>query len=121
MAATGVHEDDESLWSFATEKIFIDILVDEVNKGNFRDGQFASETWSEIREELKTRCQRNYFMKQVKQKFNRFRAKHRDFSELLKQTGFCWDAETNLVHATKDMWKNYLRVNMLFLYNLETC
>ena len=41
-------------------------------------------------------------MKQVKQKFNRFRIKHHEFSELLKQTRFGWDLETNTVNAIEE-------------------
>lgn len=113
MASIEIQVEDATLWSSATEKILIDILVDEVNKGNMKDGQCPKRTWNKILEELKAKGKRNYSMMQVKQKFNRLRARHRDFSELLKQAGFRWDAEKNIVHATKETWQNYLRVNML--------
>nr|XP_048323161.1 L10-interacting MYB domain-containing protein-like [Ziziphus jujuba var. spinosa] len=50
-------------------------------------------------------------MKQIKQKFNRLRSKHREFSELLQQTRFSCDAETNTVIATEEMWQNYTRAH----------
>ena len=33
-------EDNEAVWGPTIEKIYIDILVDEVNKGNQRNGLF---------------------------------------------------------------------------------
>ena len=50
---------------------------------------------------LKLNCQgkRNFNLKQLKQKFNGLRVTYREFSDLLKHTGFGWDAETNTVIA----------------------
>ena len=107
--------DDATLWSFVIEIFFLDIMVEEVNNGNIRDEIFTQKIWTKIHEDLKRKNNQNYSIKQVKHKFNRFHTKHREFSELLKQIGFDWDAETNFVNATEEMWENYLRVNILKL------
>ena len=99
--------DDASVWSSTIEKKFIDIMVEEVNKGNMKNGVFIKKAWTKIQEDLKRKSNRNYSMKQIKQKFNRLRIKHHEFTELLKQTGFDWDTETNIVHATEETWQNY--------------
>ncbi|XP_048336047.2 L10-interacting MYB domain-containing protein-like [Ziziphus jujuba] len=103
--------DDSTLWSATNEKIYIDVMVDLINKGGMKDGQFSSKEWTNMLEALNNKSKRNYNMKQIKQKFNRLRSKHREFSELLQQTGFGWDAETNTVNATDEMWQNYIRVH----------
>ncbi|XP_062095056.1 L10-interacting MYB domain-containing protein-like isoform X2 [Humulus lupulus] len=103
--------DDACLWGPTVEKIFIDIMVDEVNKGNMASGQFGSKTWAKILEELQIKSKRKYLIKQIKQKFNRLRTKYREFAELLKQTGFGWDRETNTVVASEEIWQNYLRAH----------
>ncbi|XP_062085640.1 L10-interacting MYB domain-containing protein-like [Humulus lupulus] len=100
--------DDACLWGPTVEKIFIDNLVDEVNKGNMASGQFGSKTWAKILE-LQIKSKRKYLIKQIKQKFNRLRTKYREFAELLKQTRFGWDHETNTVVASEEIWQNYLR------------
>ena len=92
-------EDNEAVWGPTIEKIYIDILVDEVNKGNQRNGLFQPKVWKVILNEVNQRCGQNFSVKQIKQKFHRLRMKHRIFSELIQQTGFGWDAETNTVTA----------------------
>ena len=56
---------------------------------------------------------RSFTMAQFKGKFNRMRLLHREFSTLIIQIGFGWDAETNTVHALEESWKNYCWVNIV--------
>ena len=110
-------EDNEAVWGPTIEKIYIDILVDEVNKGNQRNGLFQPKVWKVILNEVNQRCGRNFSVKQIKQKFHRLRMKHRIFSELIQQTGFGWDAETNTVTAEDAVWDAYLAVwDTYFIY-----
>ncbi|KAM6553770.1 hypothetical protein CsatB_014532 [Cannabis sativa] len=111
MASESVEIDDACLWGSTIEKIFIDIMVDEVNKGNMKNGQFSSNLWKKILEDLQCKSKRNYSMKQVKQKFNRLRTKYREFNELRKHTGFGWDGPTQTVVAPDEIWENYLRAH----------
>ncbi|RVX04394.1 L10-interacting MYB domain-containing protein [Vitis vinifera] len=103
--------EDAGTWRGNTEKIFIDIMVNEVNKGNMDSGTFSTNTWRMILLEVNSQGKRNFNLKQLKQKFNRLRAMHREFSDLLKHTGFGWDAETNTVHALEETWQNYIRAH----------
>ena len=106
--------EDAGTWRGNIEKIFIDIMVNEVNKGNMDSGTFRTNTWRRILLEVNSQGKRNFNLKQLKQKFNRPRAMHREFSDLLKHTGFGWDAETNTVHALEETWQNYIRVKITF-------
>ncbi|RVW40375.1 L10-interacting MYB domain-containing protein [Vitis vinifera] len=100
--------EDVGTWRGNIEKIFIDIMVIEVNKGNMDSGTFSTNTWRRILLEINSQGKRNFNLKQLKQKFNRLRAMHREFFDILKHTGFGWDAETNMVHTLKETWKNYI-------------
>ena len=105
-------------WGCNLERIFIDIMVDEVNKGNMAGGIFNPNTWRRMLFEVNSQGKRNFNLKQLKQKFNRLRATHREFSDLLKQTGFCWDAETNSVTALDETWKNYIQVIQILNHSI---
>ena len=52
-------------------------------------------------------------MTQFKGKFNRMRLLHHEFSTLINQTSFGWDAKTNIVHALEESWQNYCWVNIV--------
>ena len=60
--------------------------------------------------EVNSEGKRNFNLKQLKQKFNRLRSMYREFFDLLKHTGFGWDAKTNTVTALQETWQNYIRV-----------
>lgn len=102
--------EDAGTWRGNIERIFIDIMINEVNKGNMAAGTFNTNTWRRMLLEVNSQGKRNFNLKQLKQKFNRLRATHRDFSNLLKHTGFSWNAETNTVTALEETWQNYTRV-----------
>ena len=102
---------ESSLWPCVIVKCFIDIMVEEVNKGNMKNGVFTTRTWNGMLNTLNIRTNRTFTMKQVKQKYNRLRSKHGQFSHLLKQTGFGWNAEKNTVVADESVWQTYLAVH----------
>ena len=105
--------DEDNLWTPQLEKLFIDIMPKEINKGNMIDGQFSSDTWKKMLAALNELGKRSFTMTQFKGKFNRMRLLHHEFSTLINQTSFGWDAKTNIVHALEESWQNYCRVNIV--------
>ncbi|RVW17267.1 hypothetical protein CK203_069192 [Vitis vinifera] len=117
--------EDAGTWRGNIEKIFIDIMVNEVNKGNMDSGTFSTNTWRKILLEVNSQGKRNFNLKQLKQKFNRPRAMHREFSDLLKHTGFGWDAETNTAHPNAKRFRskgcpNYNLLGLIFNPSIAT-
>jgi hypothetical protein len=108
--------DDAKLWPPNVEKLFIQLMVDEMVKGNMQEGIFHKRIWDKILEELNKQSKRNYKFPQVKTKFNRLRQRHRIFSQLLQHTGLGWDAETNTVSGSDEVWMNVLAVSEVFAY-----
>lgn len=107
--ANELNDDEEmKLWPPLIEKLFIELMVDEQGKGNMQNGVFYKRTWTKIHSELNVRAKRNFRFKQVKAKFNRLRQRHRIFSQLLQHSGLSWDAETNTVTASNEVWGNVL-------------
>ena len=97
--------DEDNLWTPQLEKLFIDIML--------IDGQFSSDTWKKMLATLNELGKRSFTMTQFKRKFNRMRLLHHEFSTLVNQTSFGWDAKTNTVHALEESWQNYCRVNIV--------
>ena len=105
--------DEDNLWTPQLEKLFIDIMLKEINKGNMIDGQFSSDTWKKMLATSNELGKRSFTMTQFKGKFNRMRLLHHEFSTLINHTSFGWDAKTNIVHALEESWQNYCRVNIV--------
>ena len=102
MATPITNFEERGMWSGYIKKIFIDIMVIEVNRGNMENETFNSQTWKKLLNEMNFRAKQNLNLKQLKQKFHRLHAKHCEFSYLLKHIGFGWDVESNIVHALEE-------------------
>ena len=77
--------DDDNLWTPQLEKLFIDIILKEINKGNMADGQFSSNTWKKMSTILNELDKRSFTMTQFKGKLNKMRSLHCEFSTLIER------------------------------------
>ncbi|XP_045804102.1 L10-interacting MYB domain-containing protein-like isoform X1 [Trifolium pratense] len=110
--ATSVDVSDAKLWPDNVIKAFIDIMVDEVTKGNMPNGVFHLRTWNSMTTRLNSVTNRSFTVRQLKAKMHRLRAiMYREFYSLSQNTGFGWNAETNTVTANEEVWRNYLHVH----------
>uniref|UniRef100_A0A1S2Z176 L10-interacting MYB domain-containing protein-like n=2 Tax=Cicer arietinum TaxID=3827 RepID=A0A1S2Z176_CICAR len=107
--AINVDSLESKLWPDFVTKAFIDIMVDEVTKGNMPNGVFHARTWNSMTTRLNSITNRSFKMDQLKAKMHRLRAMYREFYSLLQNTGFGWNAETNTVTASEEVWRNYLQ------------
>jgi len=111
---TNVDNSDSTLWPDLVTKAFIEIMVDEVTKGNMQNGVFHTGTWTSMTAKLNSTTNCSYNKEQLKAQMHRLRAMFHEFYSLLQNTEFGWNAETNIVTASEEIWQNYLKVYGLF-------
>ncbi|XP_024630860.2 uncharacterized protein [Medicago truncatula] len=109
--ASNVDNSDSMLWPDLVTKAFIDIMVDEVTKGNMPNGVFHTSTWTSMTTRLNSITNRSHKKEQLKAKMDRLRAMFHEFYSLLQNTGFTWNAETNIVTASEEVRQNYLKTH----------
>ena len=80
--------EDAGMWRGKIKKIFIDIMLNEVNKGNMDSGTFSTNTWRRILLDVNSQGKINSNLNQLKQKFDKLCAMHHEFYDLLKHTRF---------------------------------
>uniref|UniRef100_A0A2N9IYJ3 Myb/SANT-like domain-containing protein n=1 Tax=Fagus sylvatica TaxID=28930 RepID=A0A2N9IYJ3_FAGSY len=71
---------DAKLWPPNVKKLFIQLMVEEIVKGNMQEGVFHKRIWDKILEELNRQTKQNYKFPQ--------------------------DAETNTVSGSDEVWMN---------------
>lgn len=81
--ATNVDISDSQLWPDFITKAFIDIMVDEVTKGNMPNGVFHNRIWTSMTTKLSSITNRSFKVGQLKAKMHRLRAMYREFYSLL--------------------------------------
>ncbi|KAK2637714.1 hypothetical protein Ddye_025509 [Dipteronia dyeriana] len=80
--------------------------------GDLQTSTFTKKVWGVIDDKVLADTGKRYTIPKLKAKFNRFRKKHREFSDLLDHTGFGWNPISNTVTAFDDVWKEYLKVSI---------
>ena len=85
-------------------------MVEEITEGNMLNGVFHIRIWTLMTEKLNFKTSRSYTAKQLKAKMHRLRGLYRVYDDLVKITGFGWDAESNTVIVSEEVWKDYIRV-----------
>ncbi|XP_023908125.2 uncharacterized protein LOC112019814 [Quercus suber] len=106
------------MWPPHIEQIFIDIMVDEQQKGNMEHGVFKAKAWLSIVKTLNEQTRKSFLPKQVKDKHIRLRQKQRKWGQLLRHTRLGWDETTQTVTASEEVWANM--VVQLFALNTAT-
>ena len=106
--------EDAETWEGNIKKIFINIIVNWINRYNMDSNTFSTNTWRRMLLDVNSQGKRNFNLKHLKQKFNKLHATHHGFFDLLKYIGFGWDAETNTMYALRAIWQNYIWVKTTY-------
>ena len=98
-------------WNHKEEKVLVELMVEQVKKGNRPTTTFSTKAWNEIIDEFYRRTGNKYTKSQFVNKFNKLRLVYREFKKLRDiPTGFGWDPVTKTVTAPDDVWDHYLKV-----------
>ncbi|KAF4357000.1 hypothetical protein F8388_011016 [Cannabis sativa] len=106
-----IDNSEASLWPEKHEEIFIELMEEEVVKGNKNTTTFTKQSWKRIKEELCAQAKRSYTDKQLRNKYNLLRQKHKDFKSLLKETGIGFSVPTGQVTAPDELLDRLIQVN----------
>ncbi|POO02656.1 Myb/SANT-like domain containing protein, partial [Trema orientale] len=100
------NNDEHKLWLPENESFFIGLLYEEAKKG-LQTTTLDRKTWQKVAEELFNKFAKRYKIDKLKSKFNHLRIAHREFLQLLQNTGMGWDPQTGTVTATEEVWESY--------------
>ncbi|GLT52182.1 hypothetical protein SLA2020_255350 [Shorea laevis] len=103
-------DDRDNIWNDSNEQIFIELIVEEVKKGNRTSGNLSKLGWSNIAQGLKEKTGRDYTNPQLKRKYQSLRIRHRKFTALIQETGICYNCCTGEVNASEDVWVTLKRI-----------
>ncbi|KAF4347191.1 hypothetical protein G4B88_013156 [Cannabis sativa] len=106
-----IDNSEASVWPEKHEEIFIELMEEEVLKGNRNTTTFTKQSWKRIKEELYAQAKRSYTDTQLRNKYNLLRQRHKDFKSLLKETGIRFSVVTGQVTAPDEVWDRLIRVN----------
>ena len=110
---------DSKVWPEPVEKQFIEILLEEVAKGNICNGIMKKDLGPVVTEEYNNRTGKHYSVDQIKENFKRLKKKYNAFSQLIGRTDMEWDSDTNTVKGSDAAWLDAVKVSVIHLINFH--
>ena len=107
-------ETSRANWTDPTKrKHFIDLCLQEINKGFRSGGSLKSSAWSRIGEELEKLLGKRYTSKQVKNGWDYMKRQYLIWRRMLNVTGHGYNSVTKTFDWPDEKWVEYLHVVFL--------
>lgn len=101
----------KATWSPAHRKIFFDLCLKEVSKGNRPGTHFSKEGWRNIVESFYEETGVRYTKKQLKNHWDFTKKQWKVWIKLVAESNMKWDPNTNKFGASAKEWANYIQGN----------
>ncbi|EEF32727.1 L10-interacting MYB domain-containing protein [Ricinus communis] len=97
-------------WTTGLTKIFADLMVDQVHKGNkLSNNSFNKKAWNIMCDEFYEKTGLNWDKEQLKNRFSIMRKQHAIVKSLLNQSEFHLDESTGNIIASNEAWNRYIK------------
>lgn len=94
------------------DRYFIDLMLDQVRRGNQVDGVFVKQAWSEMIDSFNAKFGFCYEMDVLKNRYKTLRRQYNIVRNLVELEGFCWDNSRQMVVADDHVWQDYIKVTI---------
>ncbi|XP_024981143.1 L10-interacting MYB domain-containing protein isoform X1 [Cynara cardunculus var. scolymus] len=98
-------------WQPPMDRYFIDLMVDQVQKGNQIDGLFRKQAWIDMIKSFNARFGFKYDVDILKNRYKTFKRQYNTIKKLLESEGFFWDDLRQMVIADDRAWQDYIEAN----------
>lgn len=96
-------------WTESMDHCFVDLMVEQINKGNRIGSLFTEEAWMHMVEAFSARWGFQFDKQSLMDQYFYLVKKHDDISNILSQSGFAWDETLQTIIAGNDVWDAYIK------------
>ncbi|KAJ4839168.1 hypothetical protein Tsubulata_032040, partial [Turnera subulata] len=96
-------------WQPPMDRYFIDLMLEQMQKGNQFDGVFRKQAWMDMIAAFNGRFGFNYDVDVLKNRYKSLRRQHNVIKNLLGLDGFAWDDTRQMVTADDYVWQDYIK------------
>ncbi|EXB95722.1 hypothetical protein L484_007472 [Morus notabilis] len=98
-------------WQPPMDRYFIDVMMDQVQKGSRIDGVFRKQAWMEMIAAFNAKFGFSYDMDVLKNRYKTLRRQYNVIKNLLDLDGFVWDDTRQMVTADDYVWQDYIKAH----------
>lgn len=100
-------------WNDSLNRVFIQLCVDEIGKGNRPNSHFNVNGWNTIVRRFNEMTGRNLVYKQIRNHWDAMKKEWLLFKKLMhNETGIGWNPLKNSLDASEDWWGRKISVNL---------
>lgn len=108
----------DGYWTLPMDHYFIDLLLDQVLRGNKIGQGFITQAWIEMVTSFNMKFGSRYDKDVLKNRYRYLRKQYNDITALLERNEFLWDDTREMVTAEDYVWDSYLQVQNAISLNL---
>lgn len=97
-------------WTAAMDQFFIDLMLDQLGKGNKIGNTFNKQAWTDMLALFNAKFGPQHGKRVLRHRYKKLWKYYSDVTILLKQIGFSWDDEREMILADDDVWDVYIKV-----------
>ncbi|BFG36997.1 hypothetical protein CerSpe_232710 [Prunus speciosa] len=98
-------------WTLPMERYFIDLMLDQVHRGNRMGHTFNKQAWNDMLLMFNANFGSPYDVNILKSHYTSLWKQFNDIKNLLDQNGFSWDNTRQMVIADRYAWDAYVKVH----------
>lgn len=108
-------------WTSSLTKVLVELMVDEINKGNKSGKSFSKKGWKSICENFRIQTGYWWYSEQLKSHYATLRKQYISATLLLDQPDFEWDEATGVIMASNEAWDRHIMVCVFVCVYLVLC
>ncbi|XP_042491122.1 uncharacterized protein LOC122070941 isoform X2 [Macadamia integrifolia] len=106
--ATASSDRSRTDWTPSMDRYFIDLMLEQVQKGNKFDNTFNKQAWTDMITLFNAKFGSQHDKDILRSRYKNLRKQYNDM-KLLQQNGFTWDETRQMVKANDDVWDAYIK------------
>ncbi|KAL0330188.1 UNVERIFIED_CONTAM: hypothetical protein Sradi_5005500 [Sesamum radiatum] len=104
-------ERSRTYWTPPMDRFFIDLMLNQVNRGNRIGPSFITQAWNDMVESFNANFNSHHDREVLKNRYKHFRKLYNDVMILLQHKGFSWDEGREMVTAEDHVWDAYIKAH----------
>lgn len=98
-------------WTPAMDQYFIELMLDQLGRGNKIDNIFNKQAWTDMLTMFNAKFGSQHGKRVLRHRYKKFSKYYSDVTILLEQNGFSWNETQQMIVASDDVWDAYIKAH----------
>ncbi|KAJ4830304.1 hypothetical protein Tsubulata_018238 [Turnera subulata] len=104
-------EHSKSNWSLVMDQYFVELMLDQIRKGNRSDKRFSIQAWKEMLALFNAKFSSQHGKTFLKRRYRKLLKYYADARSILQRKGFYWDEKQHKIMADDGVWDMYIKAH----------